>query len=213
MKTQQSQSVVGPLALAGLGAAVLVLSIGGVSAVLNAETQNTTPQLLDSGTLTLSMSDNGVGFSQDIQNVAPGDVINRYVNLTNTGTLDGRDLTLAVSGTGSQALITNGSTTQALTVAVSSCSVAWTVATGVCSGTSAVLLPATTISTLSSAQTLENASFSSGDLRYLQVGVSLPDQTETTVNGVFPADTIQGQSVSLVYQFGLTQRLAETSND
>jgi hypothetical protein len=42
--------------------------------------------------------------------------------------------------------------------------------------------------------------------------VELPDQNETTVNGVLPANTVQGGSVNVTYTFDLAQRLATSTN-
>src|SRR5438874_5315420 len=75
----------------------LILTAGGVYAGLNAVATNTTPQTVTSGTLKLTMANNGAGFSQSITDVAPGDVVNRFVDLTNGGTLDAQNLTLTVS--------------------------------------------------------------------------------------------------------------------
>lgn len=193
----KQKSITTPLALAGFGAAVLMLSVGGVSAVLNAQAQNPQAQSVTSGTLSLTMSDNGVGFSQGISNLAPGDVVNRYVTLANDGSLDGQNLTLGVVGTGSQALISDGALTRALTLSVNSCSVAWDPTAGTCAGSSSTLLTNATLSTLSNAVTLDSATFTAGQLRHLQLSLVLPDQDETSTNGVPPAQTIQGQSASL----------------
>src|SRR5207302_7572103 len=75
----------------------LLLTAGGVYAGLNAVATNTTPQTVTSGTLKLTMANNGAGFSQNISDMAPADVVNRFVDLTNGGTLDAQNLTLAVS--------------------------------------------------------------------------------------------------------------------
>lgn len=212
MSHTRSKSIAAPLALAGLGAAVLALTVGGVSAMLSAQTQNPQAEAVTSGTLSLTMLDNGAGFSQAISNLAPGDVVNRYVNLTNSGSLDGKNLTLAVSGIGSQALITDGLTSKALTLSVKSCSVNWDATTGACDGTSSALITGTTLSSLASGVTLDNAAFTSGQTKHLQFALTLPDQSETTVNGVAPAGSIQGQQASLSYTFGMTERTSVTSN-
>jgi hypothetical protein len=52
----------------------------------------------------------------------------------------------------------------------------------------------------------------SGNVAHLQITTQLPDQNETTVNGNLPATTIQGQSATLTYTFGETQRTATTTN-
>ena len=65
----------------------------GVYAALSATAFNTSAQSVTSGTLKLVLADNGNGFSTGILLLAPGDVVNRYVDLTNSGTLDGKNIT------------------------------------------------------------------------------------------------------------------------
>jgi hypothetical protein len=205
-----------PLAVAVAGGAVLVTTGFGVWASLNATAFNTSPQAISSGTLSLTMAANGNGFSQSITNVAPGDVINRYVDLTNGGSLAAQGLTLGVAATGSSALITDGTTpaTKALRVSVSSCSTTWTPTTGVCasSGTVTSLLSATPVSSLSTAASLISGAIASNALEHLQISVQLPDQTETTANGSAPSTTIQGQTANLTYTFTEVQRTVTTTN-
>jgi hypothetical protein len=206
-----------PLAGAVAGGALLITAGFGVWASLSATAFNTTPEDVQSGTLSLSLADNDTGFSSTISNMAPGDVVNRYVDLTNDGSLDAQGLTMAVAATGSSALITDGTspaTTKALKVSVSQCSTSWTTSSGVCSasGTVTSLLSATTLSALSSAASLVSGSVAHGATLHLQVSVQLPDQTETTVNGAAPGTTIQGQTASLTYTFAEAQRTATTTN-
>lgn len=203
-----------PFAAATAGAAVLVGTGFGVWATLNA-TAAGTAESISSGTLKLTMAANGVGFSNAISNLAPGDVVNRYVDLTNSGTLDAQALTVQVAATGSSALITDGtspSTTKALRVTITSCTGTWAPGTGVCSGTTNTVLSATPVSGLATAQSLIAGSIPSGTVAHLQISTQLPDQNETTVNGTLPANTIQGQSANLTYTFGETQRNAATTN-
>ena len=205
-----------PLAVAVTGGALLTTAGFGVWASLTATAFNATPQSISSGTLSLTLGDNGAGFSSSISNLAPGDVVNRYVDLTTGGTLAGQGLTLAVAATGSSALITDGTSpaTKALKVSVSDCSTSWNNSTGACtaSGTVTPLLSATTLSALSSAQSLVPSLIPSATVLHLQVSVQLPDQNETTTNGSAPGTTIQGQSATLTYTFEESQRTASTTN-
>src|SRR5688500_14396235 len=75
----------------------LALTVGGIYAVLSADACNASAQPVNSGTLTLVMADNGDGFSQDVGPLAPGDVVNRFVDVTSGGTLDGKDLVMSVA--------------------------------------------------------------------------------------------------------------------
>ena len=202
---------------AGSAIVISVAAIAGQSvlATLNATAFNTVAENVDSGTLRLNLTDNGAGFSQSIANLAPGDVVNRYVTLKNDGTLDGQSLSLKTSQTGTPTLISdgvNGSTNKGLTLTVTGCSVAWTAATGACSGTTSSELVTTTIGSLTSPVNLSSGVMNSNTFRYLKMSIQLPDQNETTVNGALPANTVQGGSVAITYTFNLAQRTATTTN-
>lgn len=187
----------------------------GVLASLNATAFNTVAEDVNSGTLKLSLSNNGVGFSQSINNLAPGDIVNRYVTLKNDGTLDGINLSLKTTQTGSPTLISDavgGGTNQALRLTVSSCSVAWIPGTGLCNGTETQEIAPSTLNTLSNASNFASGSMTSGAFKYLKMSLQLPNQNETTVNGTLPANTVQGESVAITYTFDFAQRLATTTN-
>jgi hypothetical protein len=203
-------------AFAGAVIMVSVAAIAGQSVIasLNATAFNTTAQTINSGTMKLELANSGNGFSQSITNLVPGDVVNRYVTLTNSGSIDGIGLNLKTFQTGTASLISDGvapATTKALTLTVTSCPVAWDVATGACSSPT-VELAATPIGSLTSATSLTSSTLASGALRYLQMKITLPDQNETTVNGAVPTNTVQGGSVGVTYTFDLAQRLATTIN-
>jgi spore coat-associated protein N len=196
-------------------AAIAVALVGvaitgaGVYAALNATAFNSSAQTVSSGTLKLSYTDNGAGFSTSITNMAPGDVVNRYVDLANNGTLAARNLTLSASDATPTKLSTDA--TNGLHVTVTSCSTAWVAVTGTCTlGTTSVLLNNVAVSTLSSASTLISGALAAS--YSLQFTITLPDQTETTQNGTLPANTIQGLSASMTWTFGEVQRAATTTN-
>ncbi len=202
-----------PVALAVVGGSVLVAMGAGVWATLSATAANVTPETISSGTLKLTLAANGAGFDQAVANLAPGDTVNRYVDLTSGGSLDAQALTVQVAATGSGALVTDGATTKALRVTVKQCPGTWNTSTGACGGgTATTLLPATALSGLSSAQSLIAGAVTAGSVSHLQVSVHLPDQAETTVNGALPASTIQGLTANLTYTFAETQRSATTTN-
>lgn len=203
--------------LAGIA---MVLSLGamvgqGVLSSLNATVSNVTPQNANAGTMKIDLANAGNGFSTSINNLAPGDVVNRYVTLTNSGTLDGIGLSLKTAQSGTASLINDGSggvTTKALKLTVNECDVAWNVSTGTCTGTTSTQVISTTLGSLSSASTFADGLMPSNDVRYLQIRIELPNQNETTVNGVFPTNTVQGGSVNITYTFDLAQRVATTTN-
>lgn len=169
------------------------------------------------GTLKLSQSalSGSAGLSQTISNMAPGDVVNRYVTLLNGGSLEAKDLGLAIAATGTGTLITDGVGNKALTVAVNSCSGTWNTSTGACSGgTISNEVAATPLNSFTSKQNFAVSKVlaaTSGTVN-LQIQVTLPDQNETTVNGVAPAVTVQNGLVTLNYTFSESQRLASASN-
>ena len=203
-----------------LAGAVIVISVAAIAgqsvlASLNATAFNTSAQNINAGTLKLDLANSGNGFGTSIANVVPGDVVNRYVTLTNSGTLNGIGLSLKTAQTGTQSLISDGvspSTTKALKLTVTSCSVAWDPTAGTCGGLTNVELASTTIGSLTSPVTLNNGNLNSSAVRYLQMKIELPDQNETTTNGVLPTNTIQGGAVNVTYTFDLAQRTATTTN-
>jgi len=204
-------------ALAGAAIVVSVATIAGQSVIasLNATAFNTVAQQISAGTMNLDLANSGNGFGQNITNVVPSDVINRYVTLTNSGSINGIGLSLKTAQTGTPSLISDGTggvTTQALRLTVTGCSVAWDTVNGTCSGTTSTELAATPIGSLTSATTLTSSTMNSGVVKYLQMSINLPDQNETTINGALPANTIQGGSVNVTYTFDLAQRTATTTN-
>lgn len=202
-----------PLAAAAVAGSVLVVAGYGAWASLSATATNVTPQTVGTGTLKLELGANGTGFAQTIGNVAPGDTVNRYVTLTNSGTLAAQGMTMAIAASGSPVLVTDGSSSRGLRVAVDACSVAWNATTGACSGTVTAALAATPINSLASAATLAGISATaSGSAYHLRVSTQLPDQNETSVNGALPTGTVQNASVDLTYTFTETQRTATTTN-
>lgn len=204
---------IGAAALIGISA--LTVGANGVYATLNAKANNVTPQIADSGTLSLTLGAGAgsTGFGSKIDNLAPGDVSNRYVDLTNGGTLASTALSMDVAATGTNTLITDGATTKALRVTVKSCSVAWTVTTGTCAGTVKNELDAASLSTLTTPHAFANTTgLAAGGLTRLQVSVALPDQSETTTNGVAPTNTVQGGTANLTYSFTEAQAAPATTN-
>jgi spore coat-associated protein N len=189
---------------------VLGLVGAGVYAGLNATATGT--QTVSSGTLSLIVTPGvGTGFGQTYTNVAPGDVINSYVNLTNGSSLDAQALTLKVVGTGSTRLTTDA--TLGLHVTINQCSTAWTLLSGTCSG-STTMMASTAISSLTTTPgSLVSGTVATSAVYHLQVSLSLPDQNETTVNGTTPTTSIQGLGpVTLTYTFDELQRTATTTN-
>lgn len=202
-----------PAAAAAATGAVLVISGFGVFAALNAEA--TGVQALQSGTLnlTLAPASGSTGFAQAIANMAPGDTVNRYVTLTNSGTLAGRALTLKVAATGSNVLVTDTASSKGLRVSVVNCTQAWSAA-GACaaSGGGTTVVDDVALSALATPNAFTGITTAlPGAVMNLKVSVVLPDQVENSVNGVVSGNSVQNRSVSLTYTFAETQRAATTT--
>ena len=213
-RTTPTRSTRRLVAAGTLAATGLLVTTGGVYAALNATAFNTTEQASSSGTLKLSLTDNGAGFTTAVSNLAPGDVVNRYVNLANNGTLDAAGLTLGVTDTVNSKLTTDA--VNGLRVSVSSCPTAWTPGSGTGSGTCATTatalatnVPLATLKT--TASSLSSSPVAAGASLFLRVALNLPDQNETTVNGQLPTGTIQGLNAALTWTFTETQRTATTT--
>ena len=197
--------------------AAIVLSVAaiagqGVLASLNATAFNTVAQNVDAGTMKLNLAAgaNSAGFTSNINLLAPGDVVNRYVTLTNNGSLDGKDLKLTVAATSANSVIVDA--TKGLKLTVLSCNQAWDVSTGLCNGAAGTTEIAQKAVGGWNVTNLASGTMNSGDLKYLKMSLQLPDQNETTVNGVAPATSIQGATAALTYTFDLAQRAATTTN-
>lgn len=188
----------------------VVLTGAGVYATLKATANNAAPQVASTGTLTLALTNNGVGFGTPIAGMAPGDVVRRQIQLTNSGTLAGTGLTLGVVDATPSTLSTNAVT--GLQVVISQCTVAWTPATGLCSGTTTVLVTTNVNALRTTPASLIPGALAIGSVTQLQVQVTLPDSVETSVNGVLPAGTVQGLSAALTWTFVETQRLSTSSS-
>ena len=213
--TEKEERRYGKIAVAGLlAASVGLLATAGVYAGLSATA--TGAESVSSGTLNLTLTpDVGAGFSNFTAKMAPGDTDNVYVNLNNTGSLaSAAGMTLAVAGLPSNAL-TNGSVVgEGLNVSAVQCSVAWTLATGTCSGTTTPILSTTQVSIMGAGVALSNIPAmiaATGQVAHVQVSLGLV-ATETSVNGVPPVATIQGLSTTLTYTFTEQQRTGVATN-
>ncbi|HEY0561227.1 MAG TPA: TasA family protein [Frankiaceae bacterium] len=183
-------------------------------AVLSAVATNTAPQAVGAGTLSLILGSNSgsTGFTSAVANLAPGDLVYRFVSLQNNGTLDGTGLTLGVTGTGSTRLTSDA--TFGLKLTLDGCSVAWTTgsATGSCGGTQTSQLASSAVAGLGTPAALTTTTLPAASTVYLRIGLALPVNSEVTTNGALPTTPIQGQSTALTYTFAVTQRSAATTS-
>ncbi|MGI9197552.1 MAG: TasA family protein [Candidatus Nanopelagicales bacterium] len=200
------------LLAAGIGGLALIVTT--VYATLSAQAYNATPTSTSAGTLSLIQADNGNGFTTPIDKMAPGDTVYRYVKYTNNGNLDAQDLKLSLADSVNSVLTTDA--TRGLSVTVTQCSVAWTPASGACGGTStslgtstAVALKTTPLSLAVVPTTPAGANILAGQEINLRFAITLPDTNETTVNGVPPANTVQGKTAALTWT--LTEAMRNTA--
>ena len=197
-------------------AAALVATTG-VYAALSAQAVAT--DSISTGTLNLvQAADVGVGFSAFLGKMAPGDKHNVYVNLSNTGSLATvAGMRLWIRATPVTTLTNGVAVGEGLTVGITSCSVPWTLATGVCPGTTTIHLPPTAVNSMNSAataQALANVpamTAITGRVAHVQVSLGLIG-TEKSTNGVPPVRTIQGRASTLTFSFTVQQRLGVKTN-
>ena len=193
----------------------LLLVGNSVFAALNATASNTVAHGVSTGALSLTMAENGVGFTTESLKMVPGDVIRRFVTLTNDGDLEGKLLTFSATTSASK-LTTDA--TNGLQVVLDSCATAWThsgsdYSASTCAGGSTSIL-STSLSALRTAPVGLigfDATVAAGAVLYLRLSVSLPDQEETTVNGNVTADMIQGKSASITWTFEEQQKRSATT--
>lgn len=200
------------VAAAALGGTALVSS--SVFASLTATGSNTSGGSVNSGTLKLTQAPSGVagitgGFATAISNIAPGDTINRYVDLTNGGTLDGNVLNLATAASPSNTLTTDG--TNGLQVTIKECAIAWTSA-GVCTPVATTALAQTSLLNMGVAKTLTMSTLASSAINHLQFIITLPAGSEVTNNGSLPTGTVQGLTAAITWNFLETLRTNTTTN-
>jgi predicted ribosomally synthesized peptide with SipW-like signal peptide len=206
------------LALIAIGAAASAAT-GGTFASFNAKA--TGQSTITAGSLLMTIGKDGAsnGLPETIAAMAPGDVYNVYVVLTNTGTLaSAAGMTLAAVAAPVNAL-TNGSIAgEGLSVAVNMCSVAWTVTVGTpgagtCGGVTTAVLGTTALSAFSAAQNVSTAALvAATGAAHLQFQLTLAG-AETSTNGVLPAPTIQALTTVITWTFTEVQRAAQTTNN
>jgi spore coat-associated protein N len=213
--------------IAGIAATVAVgvaVTSGGVYAALTADAFNAAPQTVSSGTLQLVLDSGGTtGFASIVDKLAPGDTVNRYIQVKNTGSLAGQGLTLKLVDAAPSVLTTDG--TRGLQVTVRECAQAWTVVANVGScGAAGGSTPALTATSAAALRTASPAALTSSTLpaltgvKYYQVSLNLPDtpNAETSVNGVVatppPGGSIQGLTAALTWTFTMTQRAGTTTS-
>jgi spore coat-associated protein N len=198
---------------AAIGGAGMVAS--NVFAALTATANNAGGGSITTGTLKLELNNSAVsgitgGFTAPISAMGPGDIFNRYIDLRNTGTLDGSSPTLQIATSDSNTLVNNPST--GLQISISACSQPWG-SGGTCSESTTVVLASTPASTIkATAQNLTLPSVLTGATNYLKISTTLPTGNENVVNGVLPVGTVQGLTATLTWNFVIQERAAIVNN-
>jgi spore coat-associated protein N len=179
-------------AVAALVVALLLTGVGAYSTFTGTAASSLS---VTTGTVTIALGATGAStnrLSVSATNVAPGDTIQRSVDLINQGTLNLATLTLTTTATVSSLLDTDA--TNGLQMVIDECSVPWTEAgispafTYTCSGSTSSVLASRQV--IGSNLTLSNlSSLTAGNTDHLRVTLTLPTSAGNTFQGL--TSTIQ----------------------
>ena len=182
--------------------AMLTLLLGGLGtwATFTGST-SVTQGSIGSGTLSLTVPAAGATnrLTLGASDIAPGDTMQRAVNLTVGGTVDMTGMTLTTTAPTTSLLDTNAG--NGLQVAIDRCSQAWTESgsspafTYTCGGTTSSVLASRAV--IGSNIALSNLLVSAGSTNFLRVTLTFPTSAD---------DTYQGLTSAISYQFAGTQR-------
>jgi predicted ribosomally synthesized peptide with SipW-like signal peptide len=186
--------------IAIIGAAASIAGLGTYATFTSTTSQSHT---VTTGTVTIALGATGAATNRlniGASALAPGDTIQRSVDLTNSGSLDLASITLTTTASPSSLLDTD--TTNGLQMVIDKCSVAWTEAgppyTYTCGGSTSSVL--TTRPVIGSALALSNLGATThGATDHLRVTLTLPSGA---------GNTLQNQSSTITYAFTGTQRAA-----
>jgi spore coat-associated protein N len=183
-----------------LGAAASIAGFGTYATWTSTTSQSHT---ISSGTVTIALGATGAATNRlniGASGLAPGDTIQRSVDLTNSGSIDLASVTLTTTASPSSLLDTD--TSNGLQMVIDKCSAAWTESgppyTYTCSGST---------STLVSSRPVIGSNLSLGSLAALSVGGTDHLRVTLTLPGGAP-NTLQNQSSTISYAFTGTQRAA-----
>jgi len=188
--------------LAVLGAAA---SIAGLGTFATFTSSTSASHTVASGTVTIALGATGASTNRlniGASAIAPGDTLQRSVDLINQGSLDLASVTLTTSATTSSLLDTD--TTNGLQMVIDKCSAAWTESgppyAYTCGGTTSSVLASRAV--IGSTLALANlGSLTAGATDHLRVTLALPGTA---------GNTLQNQSSTISYTFNGTQRTATT---
>jgi spore coat-associated protein N len=180
------------LSIAALGAAA---SIAGLGTFATFTSSTNASHTIASGTLSLTapFSRLGTGASP----IAPGDTMQRAIDLSYSGTISFASATLTTNATSSSLLDTDG--TNGLQMAIDKCSAAWTESgppyTYTCSGSISTVLASRAL--IGSNIALSNLTLTSGATDHLRVTLTFPSGAD---------NSFQNKSSTVSYTFTGNQR-------
>jgi predicted ribosomally synthesized peptide with SipW-like signal peptide len=188
--------------VAVLGAAASIAGLGTYATWTSTTSQS---QSISSGTVTIALGATGAATNRlniGASALAPGDTVQRSVDLTNSGTIDLASVTLTTTAPTSSLLDTDA--TNGLQMVIDSCSQAWTEGgtapayTYTCGGTTSSVLASRAV--IGSTLSLTNlVALTPGQTDHLRVKLTLPSGAP---------NTLQNQSSTISYAFTGTQRAA-----
>jgi spore coat-associated protein N len=188
--------------IAVLGAAAGIAGLGTFATFTSTTSASHT---VSSGTVTIALGATGASTNRlnvNASAIAPGDTIQRSVDLIDQGTLDLASVTLTTTASPSSLLDTDA--TNGLQMVIDRCSAAWTESgsapayTYTCSGSTSTVLASRAV--IGSGLSLSNLSATTaGNTDHLRVTLTFPSGA---------GNTLQNQSSTISYAFTGTQRAA-----
>ena len=178
-------------------------SVAGLGTFATFTSSTSASQSVSSGTVTIALGATGASTNRltvGASNIAPGDTIQRSVDLINSGSIDLSGITLTTNATTSSLLDTDA--TNGLQMVIDRCSNAWTEGgtapayTYTCSGATSTVLASRAI--IGTNLALSNLSaLTNGVTDHLRVTLSFPSAAP---------NSFQNQSSTVQYTFTGTQR-------
>ena len=189
--------------LVSLAIVAAAASIAGLGTFATFTSSTSASQSVSSGTVTIALGATGASTNRltvGASNIAPGDTIQRSVDLIDSGSIDLASITLTTNATTSSLLDTDA--TNGLQMVIDRCSNAWTEGgtapayTYTCSGTTSTVLASRPI--IGTNLALSNLSaLTNGVTDHLRVTLSFPSAAP---------NSFQNQSSTVQYTFTGTQR-------
>ncbi len=178
-------------------------SVAGLGTFATFTSSTSASQSVSSGTVTIALGATGASTNRltvGASNIAPGDTIQRSVDLIDSGSIDLASITLTTNATTSSLLDTDA--TNGLQMVIDRCSNAWTEGgtapayTYTCSGTTSTVLASRAI--IGTNMALSNlAALTNGVTDHLRVTLTFPSAAP---------NSFQNQSSTVQYTFTGTQR-------